>query len=406
MRLTFKGVNSKFFWVLCIMGAFAILSSTMSKNPVLKPFATSLGTPIDLLGFIAAASTIPGMLISLPAASLSDIIGRRKVMLVGALVFAIAPFLYLFVSVWWQLVLVRFFHGFATGIFVPVAEATVAERFPAKRGERIAVFSSATAVGRALAPFLGGYILYLTNYGYSTLYLAVGIAGITTLILTFLLFAERKNPMMDSTVTVKPPKMFRGWLAVAKNSRVLAVSFIQSIQYYVFGAIEFFLVGYLTDIAKLDALTIGIIMGSQMAALIIARPLVGRFSDRIGRQKPIILGSIVSAVFVSAFPFSTHTPVLLLLSTGYGVSLATVVSSTAPFISELVPRQLVGTSLGFLATMMDVGQTLGPILSGFLLAVTLQYSALFFSLGALTILSVLVFSLLLTRHKTSEATSA
>ena len=35
---------------MCLMGFFAILSSTMSKNPVLKPFATSLGTPDDLLG--------------------------------------------------------------------------------------------------------------------------------------------------------------------------------------------------------------------------------------------------------------------------------------------------------------------------------------------------------------------
>jgi DHA1 family multidrug resistance protein-like MFS transporter len=106
----------------------------MSKNPVLKPFATSLGTPTDLLGFIAAASPIPGMIISLPAASLSDIVGRRKVLLFGAFVFASAPFLYLFVTAWWQLFLVRFYHGFATGIFVPVAEATVTERFPTKRG--------------------------------------------------------------------------------------------------------------------------------------------------------------------------------------------------------------------------------------------------------------------------------
>jgi hypothetical protein len=39
------------------------------KKPVLKPFATSLATPDDLLGIVAASSTIPGILISLPAAS-------------------------------------------------------------------------------------------------------------------------------------------------------------------------------------------------------------------------------------------------------------------------------------------------------------------------------------------------
>ena len=61
------------FLMLCFMGFFALLSSTMSKSPVLKPFANSLGTPTDWLGVVAAASTIPGILVSLPAASLSDI---------------------------------------------------------------------------------------------------------------------------------------------------------------------------------------------------------------------------------------------------------------------------------------------------------------------------------------------
>src|SRR5665811_172648 len=88
-----KWTQKAFFLVICIMGLFAILSSTMSKNPVLKPFATSLGTPDDLLGIVAAASTIPGILISLPAASLSDVFGRRKVLLFAAFVFASAPFL-------------------------------------------------------------------------------------------------------------------------------------------------------------------------------------------------------------------------------------------------------------------------------------------------------------------------
>ncbi|MDR2707654.1 MAG: MFS transporter, partial [Nitrososphaerota archaeon] len=159
-----------YFIILCIMGAIAIFSSTMSKNPVLNPFAISLGTPTESIGIIAAASTIPGILISLPAASLSDIFGRKKILLLATFIFASAPFLYLGITNWWQLVLVRFYHGFATAMFVPVVEATIAERFPTKRGERMAAFSSATYIGRGVAPFIGGAILFITNYGFHTLY--------------------------------------------------------------------------------------------------------------------------------------------------------------------------------------------------------------------------------------------
>lgn len=65
MNSVFRSAENGAFLALCIVGIFAILSSTMSKNPVLKPFADSLKTPEHLLGFVAAASTIPGTLVVL-----------------------------------------------------------------------------------------------------------------------------------------------------------------------------------------------------------------------------------------------------------------------------------------------------------------------------------------------------
>lgn len=133
MKSSLDNGGNKIFLMFCLLGIFAILSSTMSKNPVLKLFATSLGTPDSWTGFVAAASTIPGILVSLPAGSLSDILGRRKLLLISGFVFASAPFLYILIGSWWQLILVRFYHGFATAIFVPVANATIAEFFPLKK---------------------------------------------------------------------------------------------------------------------------------------------------------------------------------------------------------------------------------------------------------------------------------
>ncbi len=383
-----------FFIIICIMGLFAILSSTMSKNPVLKPFATSLDTPADLLGIVASASTIPGILISLPAASLSDIFGRRKVLLFAAFVFASAPFLYLGVSTWWMLALVRFYHGFATAIFVPVAEASIAELYPTKRGERISLFNSATAVGRALAPFLGGYILFATDQSFFSLYTAVGIAGVTAFVIALFFLAERKNIPQTASRESKPArKMFSGWLELIKNSGVLGVSFVQAAQYYVFGSVEFFLVGYLQEVAGLDLFSIGVITGSQIIALVIARPLIGRVSDKIGRTKPIVAGIIASCLIVAAMPFTTSFPVMLALIVAYGVAFAAVLSSTSPLISELVPAGLVGASMGFLSTMMDIGQTLGPIISGVIFASSLRYLGLFFSLSLLLVVSSVIFLL-------------
>jgi MFS family permease len=389
-----KDVRSRIFLTLCIIGVFAILSSTMSKNPVLKPFATSLETPEGFwMGFVASASTIPGILVSLPAASLSDVLGRRKVLLISAVVFASAPFLYIVVTVWWQLILVRFYHGFATAVFVPVTEASIAELFPTKRGERISLFSSATAVGRGIAPFLGGYILFMTDYSYNTLYLAVGIAGVTAFTIALLLLAERKGSAIQSASSkITTKKVFHGWRIVAGNPSILVASLLQASQYYAYGAVEYFLVGYLGDVARLNAFQIGIIMGSQIVAIILAKPFMGRISDKIGRRTPIIAGSIVSGLPLLIIPFVTQFPILLLLSMLYGVGFAMVTSSTPALVSELAPVDLTGTAMGFLGTIMDVGQTIGPIITGMIIATNLAYTGSFSALTAVLLLSCTIFA--------------
>ena len=391
-----KSVKDSAFWIFCVIGLFAILSSTMSKSPVLKPFSLSLGTPTNWTGFVAAASTIPGILASLPAASLSDIYGRKKFLLMAGFVFASAPFSYLFITVWWQLIIVRFYHGFATAIFVPVAEASIAELSPTKRGERISLFSSATYVGRVVAPVLGGYILFITADNFHVLYLSVAVAGVTALIVALPFLAERKqstNLIRHESAKRVVDRLFRGWRIVAGSRGVMAVSFVQACQYYAFAAAEFFLAGYLPEIVHLNEFLTGIIITSIIGVAILARPYMGRVSDKMGRRIPIAVGCLVSSLPLLAFPFVADFWILLLLALVYGLGFATVTASTPALISELVPKELVGTSMGFLDTIMDVGQTFGPIISGLILATKLQYHGVFPSLALVLLFSCVTFVL-------------
>ena len=384
--------QTKIFIILCLIGFFAILSSTMSKSPVLPSFAAYLQTPEGFwTGLVASASTIPGILISLPAGSLSDVLGRRKVLLFSSFIFASAPFLYLLINSWWQLILVRFYHGFATGIFVPVAQAFVAEIFPKKRGERISLFSSVTVVGRNIAPVLGGYILLVTSNNFHSLYLAVGFAGVTAFI-TALAFLGKKRGATKNRGNSSSKSVIHGWREIVKAPGMLVTSFVEAAQYYVYGSVEFFLVKYAGEIAGLDSFLQGVIVASALFMIMIFKPILGRVSDRIGRRKPIILGCLISAVPLVATPFFTQFPVLLLFAIAYGLGFSMVTSSTPALASELVSLKLVGGAMGFLGTIMDVGQTLGPIISGLILTTNLGYFGLFFSLALILLFASTSFS--------------
>jgi MFS family permease len=277
-------------------------------------------------------------------------------------------------------------------MFIPVVNASIAERFPRKCGERISIFSSATIVGRTVAPFLGGFVLAITDYGYHTLYLTVAIAGITAF-LTAALFLKGGKQSIEKTKnpTQTVPGIFNRWRKVAKNSGIAITSVVEGTQYYTFGAVEFFLVGYLKEVVKLDALLIGIVLGGQLAVTPLARPFMGKLSDRIGRRLPIVVGSILSGFPLAVIPFTTQFSILLAVSITYGIGFSLVTSSTPPLVSDLVEKDHVGTAMGFLSTIMDVGQALGPIITGFILTTTLAYHGVFTSLTAILLVSCFIF---------------
>jgi MFS family permease len=120
---------------------------------------------------------------------------------------------------------------------------------------------------------------------------------------------------------------------------------------------------------------------------------MGRVSDKIGRRLPIVMGCVIAAAPLFVIPFVTDLAVLIVLAILYGFGFATVTASTSPLISELVPMELVGASMGFLATTMDAGQTIGPIVSGFMLATSLQYFGVFPALAIVVLFSSVVFYL-------------
>jgi len=366
---------SPFMW-LCLMGGFAIFSTTMSKNPALPLFIKSLGVGEAALGFIAAASTVVGVVVSLPAGLLSDIWGRRRVILLSMVVFATAPFLYLLVAEPWHLVLVRIYHGFATAILGPVAMATVADTFQEGRGERMAWYSSATMVGRFLAPSFGGLLIIGNDFRW--VYLGCGAAGILALASALQLpqaseqapskARPRTRPRTSGHSLATEWQGMRQELAfVATNLGVLTVSLTEAAQYFAFGSVETFLPLYLKGLGW-EAKAIGLLFTTQIVVATLTKPVMGRLSDRWGRKLALILGLAVGGLSISLMPWVVSWPLIGALMALFGLGLATVTAATAALVSDLSRAAAYGTSLGVMSSVMDVGHSTGPMVTGLVVA--------------------------------------
>ncbi len=369
----------------------------MSKSPILPLFAESLITSefeMQFIGYVIAASTVPGILVSMFAGRLSDVYGRKKLLLISTIIFASAPFFYLFAFNIWILIIIRFYHGFSTAIFVPVATAAIAESYPEKKGKYISSFSSITLVGRFLAPLTGGAILFITNYYYYGVYIGCAISGTIALSLTLLLYrirhqdSEHTEPANKSSLTIK--EFLKGFKKVLSNKGILTTSFVQASQYFAYGIVEAYVILY-ADSLNFDAWIIGVIPAILTLMLVVFKPLMGSISDKMGRRLIIIVGLLFGGGISLLIPFTTDYLWIILILCGFGIGMAMVISSTAAYVSDISKREDYGTAIGTLSTIMDIGQTIGPILSGYVIIV-FSFGGVFVMVGVVLLFAALIFS--------------
>lgn len=381
-----KPSQQSFFILIALIGGLAIFSSTLSKTPVLPLFAHALNASPTEIGWIVMASTLPGILISFPAGALSDFLGRRRMLLAALVVFATAPFLYLWVSSAWQLMAVRFYHGFATAIFGTVASAAIAARYTTDRAAKLSTYSSITIVGRSIAPFLGGFLISLASF--DAVYIACAISGVLALAAGLLL----RDDAPAATAKLEMPHFWHSLKTVLRDRRIMLVSMIEAAQYLVFGAIEAFLALFAASLG-IPAWQIGVILGVQLVSIVFTKPLMGKVSDRVGRKQVIIPGLLIGAVSIVLLPLAPSFIGLTVLSLAFGLGFATVTSSTAALVADLTQGNRYGSSMGVLRTVMDVGQSIGPVLTGWMIGYA-GYGSAFTLLAAILLLASLLLGLM------------
>jgi MFS family permease len=380
------------FMAIVLAGAVSRLGYQMARSPVLPRFAQDLGAAPELLGLIVAASTITGIFIKLPAGALSDVMGKRRMMLIGCLFFAVPPFLYPFVTGPYSLLLLRFLHGFATAIFSPVASAYVASLAKEGRGAKLGWFASATDIGATVGPLAGGMVLFATAGSYTVTYLLVGLLGLLPLLMVLRLPEppEAKDAPPEGLAS-RSRRFWEGVAEVLSSPSVIIASALESTMYVGYGAF----LGFLPIYGKAGGLNdaqIALVLGAQLATAMVAKPLTGWLSDRMGRKPVILAGLLVCAAALPLLFRAAGFSPLLGLSLLLGLGVAAVTPCTTALVADLVKAGRMGSAMGVFGTIWDVGESAGPILAGFLIA-SAGYGRAFDLIALLMLAAAAVFAL-------------
>ncbi|NVZ53347.1 MFS transporter [Pseudomonas sp. B6002] len=282
------------------------------------------------------------------AGSLGDRVGRRRLLLAGLLLFAVACGLCgLAPSLPW-LVAARVLQGLGAAVMMAMTLAMVGDTVTKERTGRVmGLLGTMSAVGTAMGPSVGGMLLSL--WGWQALFLVGVPLGLLAAVLACRYLPLDRQPRLQPTgerfwSPLKNPALRVGLVISALVAAVIMTTFV---------------VGpfYLSRGLGLDPAWMGLAMAVGPCVAALTGVPAGRLVDRLGSQRMTLAGLGVMALgalllsLVSGLP--AYLGSLVLLTAGY--SLFQAANNTAVMSDVQASRR------GKVSGLLNLSRNLGLI---------------------------------------------
>jgi EmrB/QacA subfamily drug resistance transporter len=415
----FAGENRK-WWTLgaVAFGLFMIMLDNTIVNVALPSIQSDLDIGISELEWVFNGYALTFGVLMLTGGKLADMLGRRRIFIVGLLIFTVASlFCGLATSAGW-LIGARVLQGVGSALMNPATLSIITATFPPRqRGMAIGIWAGVAAMALAIGPLAGGLItqhlgwnwiffinvpvgilaiivtrlvvdesrdtsadqrldlpgllssgiglfaltyglIEANNYGWTSprilLLFAVALVGI---VLFVLLELRQRSPMLDLS-------LFKNGTFAGANSVMLLIGLAM------FG-VFFYNSLFIQNILGYSAVETGATFLPMTVLIILVAPLAGKYSDRVGSRW--LMGGGMVLLAASLFIFSRLDASsdfwdLLpgLIVGGFGMGLVMTPTTSAAMGSVPVDKAGVGSAV--LNSMRQVGGALGIAVIGAIIA--------------------------------------
>ena len=346
-----KNKYSKNFWLMCL-AMFFFMTSFNLILPELNNYISILDGA-DKKGLIITLFTISAAISRPFSGKLSDTIGRKKVIYLGIIcsffVMLIYPFSY---SVLFFLIL-RFLHGFSAGFAPTGATALLTDLIPEKsRGHAMGIWGTFISLGIGVGQTLGSWI-YL-SFGFTILFL---IGALFSLIAFILVFWIKETLVNQQKFNFKLLRI--SWKDVFEPN-VLPAAFVMLLSAMCSGMI-FVLTPDLSTYLGIS--NKGFFFGIYVIATILIRLLTSSLSDRIGREKTLLIGCFI--LVISMLLVGTSNSIVSYIFAAIIFGIATGITSPTMFAwtADLSHEDRRGVGAGTMFIALEFGIMFGALLT-------------------------------------------
>jgi len=404
------------WWTLAAMcfALFMVMLDNTVVNVALPSIQDDLHTSIAGLEWTVNAYTLAFGVLLVTGGRLGDIFGRRRVFLMGVVLFAASSAFIGFSQSSAWLIGGRALQGVGAALMMPATLSIITNAFPPhERGKAIGTWAGVSALALAIGPVLGGLLVEHVSWQ-SIFFINLPVAAIAIVVTRFATHESR-----DETVVPKVDIAGIGAITVGLTALTLAlveasawgwgsprilglfalsvaglVAFarieqrvkVPMVDFSFFGSrtflganivafivsfsmlgMFFFLTLYMQNVLDYSPLEAGIRFLPTTLMVIIVAPIAGRLTDTIGPRPLMTAGLTLVASSLLWQSFLTPTSGFGFLAPGFvlmGIGIALVMSPMSTAAMNAVDQSKAGVASGILSMSRMVGGTLGIAVLG------------------------------------------
>lgn len=404
MNYTENKTSKNVILIVAVMTSFLTPFMGSSINIALPAIGSEFSMDAISLSWVVSAYLLASAVFLLPIGRVADIYGRKKILLLGIIIFTVFSFLLAVATSSALIIALRALQGLGSAMIFGTGVAILTSAFPAReRGRALGINVASVYLGLSLGPFLGGILT--ESFGWRSIFwVNVPLGLIVIFMILWKLkgeWAEARGEKFDFTgsviygislisfmygLSILPDLSAVWFLAIGvlcllafiwwemkssspilnlnliSRNMVFALSNIAAlINYSATFAVAFLLSLYLQYTQGMSAQTAGIILIAQPIVMAIVSPLAGRLSDKIQPRIIASVGMALTAAGLLYFSFidaDTTIAVIILGLVIVGLGLALFSSPNTNAIMSSVENKYYGVSSAILSTMRMVGNIL------------------------------------------------
>ncbi len=380
-----------------LLGLVSFLNDLSSEMilPILPRFITLLGGSSLAIGLIGGLMESISSILKVFCGYLSDKTGKRKIFVFsGYFTSSIFKLMLAFSKVWQHVLVFISFERVGKGLRTAPRDAIISDSVvEMERGKGFGIHRSLDTLGAIFGSLLTVILLWL-SFKLNLIILIAAIASFLSLIpLNFVKEVKSKKQDVSLNIGLKMlPKHLKLFILV---SAVFALANF-SYMFFILKAQETFL-NKMGMFGEIIPVLLYVLFNVFYAAFAIP---FGMLSDKIGREKVIVLGYALFSITTLGFAFFDSMFAFVILFALYGIVFAIIDGNQRAFVSDLATKELRATALGTYHTTVGLLTLPSSLIAGFLWQISPTATFVFGSIVSLV--SVVLFAIFIRYFKRSK----